>query len=214
MTIILILEKKEKILNLCQDVFREYVIRIRWLLKLIRNLGVAFPAVTMGQFHYRALKKDKAKILQQFNGNCDTSVRLSNEAKKELCWLITNIKSSLQHIYALDPDITIYNDSSTLGWGITDANNPSEGKQKAEEINHINALELKAIIIGVQKYCKGKNYKYVRVMSDNRTAVSYVNNKEGNKSEICNQTVKELWVWCTTQNMQVSAAHVSGTQNI
>ena len=126
MTIILILEKKEKILNLCQDVFREYVIRIRWLLKLIRNLGVAFPAVTMGQFHYRALKKDKAKILQQFNGNCDTSVRLSNEAKKELCWLITNIKSSLQ---------------------------------------------------------------------------SYVNNKEGNKSEICNETVKELWVWCTTQNI-------------
>ena len=38
-------------------------------------------------------------------------------------------------------------------------------------------------------------------MSDNRTAVSYVNNKEGNKSEICNQTVKELWVWCTTQNI-------------
>lgn len=201
MTITLILEKK-KIINLCQDnIFREYVIRIRLLLKLIRNLGAAFPAVTIGQFYYRDLETDKTKILQQFNGNCDTSVRLSNEAKKELCWLITNIKSSLQHFYALDPDITIYNDSSTLRWGIIDANNPSEGKWKADKINHIKALELKAIIIGVQKYCKGKNYKYVRVMSDNGTAVSYVNNKERNKSEICNETVKELWVGCTTQNM-------------
>ena len=183
------------------------------LLKLIRNLGAAFPSVTMRQFYYRALETDKAKVLQQFNGNYDASVRLSNEAKKELCWLITKIMSTLQRIYVLDPDINIYNNSSTLGWGITDANNPSGGKWKADEINHINALELKAIIIGVQKYCKGKSYKYVRVMPDNRTAVSYVNNKVGNKSEICNETAKKLWVGCTTQNMYVLAAHISGTQN-
>ena len=40
--------------------------------------------------------------------------------------------------------------------------------------------------------CFQRICNYVRVISDNRTAVSYVNNKEGNKSEICNQTVKEL----------------------
>ena len=74
-------------------------------------------------------------------------------------------------------------------------------------------LELKAIFIGVQTYCKGKNYKHVRVMSDNITAVSYVNNKGGIKSEFCNKIAKELWVWCTSQNMWVSAAHIPGTQN-
>ena len=47
-------------------------------------------------------------------------------------------------------------------------------------------------------------------MSDNITAVSYVNNKEGIKSEFCNKIAKELWVWCTSQNMWV---YISGTQN-
>ena len=44
--------------------------------------------------------------------------------------------SSLQHVHVPDPDITIYTDSSTLGWGVTDGNNPSGGRWKADEINH------------------------------------------------------------------------------
>ena len=63
------------------------------------NLVAAFPAVTLGPFYYRDLETDKAKALQQFNGNYDDSVRLSNEAKKEVCWQITNIMCSLQHIH-------------------------------------------------------------------------------------------------------------------
>ena len=48
------------------------------------------------------------------------------------------------------------------------------------------------LFIGVQTYWKGKNYKHVREMSDNITAVSYVNNKRGIKSEFCNEIAKEL----------------------
>ena len=61
-------------------------------------------------------------------------------------------------------------------------------------------LELKAILIRVQTYCKGK-IKHVRVMSDNITALSYVNNKEEIKSEFCNNIGKELWMCFTSQNM-------------
>ena len=50
----------------------------------------------------------------------DVSVRLSNEANKELCWWITNTISNLQHIHMPDSDIIIYTDESTLGWGVTD----------------------------------------------------------------------------------------------
>ena len=148
---------------------------------------------------YIALETDKAKALQQSNGNYDASVRLSNEAKKELCWWITNVMSSFQHIHVPDPDIIIYADSGE--------------RWKVEEINHMNVLELKAIFIGVQTYWKGKNSKHVRVMSGNTTAVSDVNNKGGIKSEFCNEIAKELWVWCTSQNIWISAAHFTGKQN-
>ena len=141
----------------------------------------------MGPFYYSALETDKAQALQHSNGNYDASVRSSNEAKKEL-W-ITNIMCYLQHIHVPDPDIAIYTDSSTVGWGVT-----SRVRWNAEEINHINVLKLKPIFIGGQTYCKEKKYKHVRVMTDNITPISYVNNKGGVKSEFFNKTEKELWV--------------------
>ena len=50
---------------------------------------------------------DNAKALKQFNGNYEALVRLSNEAKKELCWWVTNTMPSLQYIHVPDPGITI-----------------------------------------------------------------------------------------------------------
>ena len=69
--------------------------------------------------------------------------------------------------------------------------------EENSEINHIDVLELKAIFIGVQIYCKGKNQKHVRVMSGNIVGVSYVNNKGGIKSEFCNEIAKGWvgWLW-------------------
>ena len=67
--------------------------------------------------------------------------------------------SSLQHTHVPGPEITFYTDSSTLGWGVTDGNNPLGGRWKADEMKPINELESKAIFIVVQTYCKGKNYK-------------------------------------------------------
>lgn len=64
--------------------------------------------------------------------------------------------STLQHIHVHDPDITIYTDSSTLGWGVTGGNNPSRGRLKADKTNHIHVLALKVISIGLQIYCKEK----------------------------------------------------------
>ena len=33
------------------------------------------------------------------------------------------------------------------------------------------------------------------------------------KSEFCNEIGKELWVWCTSQSMWISAEHIPETQN-
>ena len=67
MTITLTLEKKEKPLNFCHEILREFVVTIRFLSKPIGNLVAAFAAVTLGSFYYRTLKTDKAKTLQQSN---------------------------------------------------------------------------------------------------------------------------------------------------
>ena len=77
---------------------------------------------------------DKAMTLQQSNGNYDASARLSNRGSCliELSWWIANIMSSLKHINVTDTYINIYTDSSTLGWDVTDGNNPSLVRRKAD----------------------------------------------------------------------------------
>ena len=76
MTITLTLEKKDKILNLCHETLKVYVVTRRFLSKLIGKLLAAFPAVRLGQFYYRSLEMDKTKTLRLSNGDYDAAVRL------------------------------------------------------------------------------------------------------------------------------------------
>ena len=70
MTITLSLEKKQKILNLCLEIYRKDVVTIRFVWKLLGNLIAAFLAITLGPFYWRLLERDKTKALQQSNENC------------------------------------------------------------------------------------------------------------------------------------------------
>ena len=75
-------------------------------------------------------------------------------------------------------------------------------------------MELKAIEIGIYTYCKNKNVLHVRVMCDNVTAIAYVNNMAGIKSDTCNNIVCRIWDFCTEKKLWVSAAHIPGKDYI
>eukprot|EP00794_Sanderia_malayensis_P011634 gene11634-12834_t len=51
-------------------------------------------------------------------------------------------------------------------------------------------------------------------MSDNTTAVSYINEMGGCKSPQCNELTKEIWEWAMTRNIWLSAAHIPGCNNV
>ena len=76
--------------------------------------------------------------------------------------------SSIQYICVPDPDIITDSDLSLLAWVITDEKNPSSGRWKADEISHINILEVIAMSVGGMKICKRKTYNHVRIMSDKK----------------------------------------------
>ena len=52
---------------------------------------------------------------------------------------------------------------------------------------------------------------HVRVMSDNTTAVSYINAIGGGKSLECNSLTQEIWNWAIVRNVWLSAAHIPGS---
>ena len=51
-------------------------------------------------------------------------------------------------------------------------------------------------------------------MCDNVTAIAYINNMGGIKSETCNNIAFRIWNFCTENNMRISAVHIPGKGNI
>ena len=80
---------------------------------------------------------------------------------------------------------------------------------------HINVLELLAIKLALQSYLPLRNNKkHVRIMTDNTTAITYINNQGGVKSKNCNSVAIDIWNICIKANVYISAAHIPGKHNI
>ena len=60
----------------------------------------------------------------------------------------------------------------------------------------------------------GSHDIHVRIMSDNTTVVSYINEMGGCKSPQCNGLAKEIWEWAMARNIWLSAAHIPGCNNV
>ena len=170
-------EKKNKIHNLCLEILQKEKITLRTLASVIGKFVTSFPAVPLDLFFYRNLEKQKISGLKLHNGKFDANITLNVESKKENYWWKNNIIKSFAPPNIPDPDITTYTDASLTGWAITDSKTPSGGRWNENKITQINVLELKAIQFGVLTYCKDKNFKHLRTMSDNTTAIVYINKK-------------------------------------
>ena len=106
-------------------------------------------------------------------------------------------------------------DASNMGWGAVCGNTSTGGLWSLEEQrNHINYLELKAVLLGLQSLCSVINRKHILVQSDNTTTVSYINAMGGIKSIPCNDMATIIWEWCIQRNIWLSATHIPGSYNI
>ena len=112
-------------------------------------------------------------------------------------------------------NMTIYTDASSEGWGISHNNVKNGGRWNiCESKLHINCLELLAVFIGLKTFCKDKTKIHVRIMADNTTAVSHINNMGGTQSLMCNSITKDIWTWCYARDIWISAAHIPGVLNV
>ncbi len=51
-------------------------------------------------------------------------------------------------------------------------------------------------------------------MTDNATAVAYINNMAGSRSSLCNDMAREVWEWCMTTNIWLTASHIPRKLNV
>ncbi len=183
---------------------------INWLFSFILSWGGIWSP------HYHPIEVDKDYHLRLHQGNFDAEMSLSPDSLAELHWWVNNIGAANKKVSHASPDVILYTDASGAGWeaklesGISTCGIWSHD----ESVKHINCLELLAIHLALLSLFKNRSNIHVRIMCDNTTAVSYINEMGGCKSLECNAIAKMIWSWAITKGIWLSASHISGSVNV
>lgn len=112
--------------------------------------------------------------------------------------------------------VTVTTDASgTWGWGGHMDNLVVQGQwSDLEKMEHINCLEMKAVIYTLQRFLSHLRNKAVMIRSDNTTVVQYINKQGGTRSPYLCQLTMTLWLLAIQNNMTLKAAHIMGKKNV
>ena len=217
MTVKITKEKSLKIKNACQDLLSKELVTIQSLFEVIGLMVASFPGVQYGQLFYRQCDNLKNKKIKENNGYLGALVTLTTEVKEDLAWWVHNIENQQKNIVTPPPAIEIETDASNIGWGacVKDQKSKTTGGQwSAKELEeHINYRELLAVWLGIQCFASNLTNAHIKILSDNTTAVAYVNNQGGTKNK-CNALARQIWTWCYNHKNWLTAAHIPGSKNV
>lgn len=210
--------KMHEIVKECNDLLSTNEPTIRRVAMVIGKLIATFPAVQYGPLHYRALEKAKIMALQYNKGHFDRKMTLTQEAKSELKWWITNLGSAFSPIVKDKPSLELRTDASGAGWGATNLTSSTGGRWSTEDImqaqsSGINYLEILAAGLGLKALCSDVHDTHILMRLDNTTAVAYLKNMGGTKSPDCNRAAKDIWEWCIERNNWITPTYLPGKQN-
>ena len=162
--------------------------------QVIGLLVPSLPAVRYGELYYRKLEVNKSNALRKNHGDFVAEMTLSEESKSELLWWISNVNHAQRPLVLQKPDLFLTTDASLLGWGAVSNGKETGGQWSSEEQSfHINYLEMKALLLGLQSLCRDAHDTHICIESDNTTAVSYLNVMGGVKSEQCHNMAIQIW---------------------
>ena len=216
MTLTLTPKKKLKIMDKARKLLSGRI-SIRMVASFVGNLTSSFEAVPMGRLHYRHIELSKTLSLKKQRGDFDAPCILSDKARQEIKWWLHNVEGAFAKIKSIpNVDYTIHTDASNLGWGACDEIFVSNGRWSEEEKDmHINCLELLAVKFALKSYLPlQRNTRHIRIMSDNTTAISYINRQGGSHNMSLNDISVDIWSLCSQYDIHISAAHIPGKHNV
>lgn len=216
MTVRLTQEKITNIKTLCFEILKKKFITIRTLAKLIGMLVASEPGVLYAQFYYKPLEKIKEKNLNWKKGRYDAFMKVTDTLRNSLSWWANNIDRTFKPIILPDPDLILFTDSSSFGWGafLQTSNQSTSGLWSVDEQKlHINILELKACELSLLALCGNVHNVHIRIYTDNTTTCAYINKFGGRKNEL-NDIARNIWNWALEREIHISAAHIPGVCNV
>lgn len=207
-------EKIDKLKRVCHSLLCCPQPIIREVASVLGFLISIFPAAQFGPLHFRDLDMDKTEALQANKGNFDKRMVLSNAAKADLQWWVDSAEDLCKPILSTKPEVTLYTDASKIGWGGVLDNIRIGGQWTlSEAANHINYLEMLAVLFALKAFAHTLVGKHVCVRIDNMTAVADIGKMGTSHSRKRNQLTQCIWHWCLENRVFITTAHIPGKEN-
>ena len=209
-------EKIQKVKHKIVSLLDKNTVKIREVASVLGSLNDLCKASEYGLSHTKYLEIEKIKALKrvgakQFEG----SMKISLCSKKDLLWWYHNLHVQHKVIRISPPEITIFCDASSQGWGASFQGKKAGGRWSLKEGElHINVLELKAIEFALKSLCSKLQNCGIQIRSDNTTAISYVCKGGGTRSTPCNDIAKSIWDWCASKGIWFLISHIPGVENV
>ena len=208
-------EKALKLQHDCLIILKRQSISIREAARIIGKIASSFSRVTYGPLNYRHLEHDKTEALKNNSRNFEAAMVFSPAAREELEWWASNVLDSYKPISHGKSSLTITTDASKLGWrAMCEGVSSGANWTHSEAQHHINYLEMLAIFMGLQTFAQDRFKIHIRVMTDNTTAISVLNNMGTSHSNECNTLGQTICEWCIPKEIYLTAAHILGRQNL
>ncbi|XP_065418201.1 uncharacterized protein LOC135974397 isoform X2 [Chrysemys picta bellii] len=115
---------------------------------------------------------------------------------------------------APQPTLTLVTDASDLGWGAHLGELRTQGLWSREDrLLHINLKELRAVRLACQTFHTTIEGHSVAVLTDNTTAMFYINKQGGSRSSPLCREALQLWDFCIAHAIHLIATYFPGIQN-
>ena len=210
-------EKKTKLTALIEKLLSKRTSTIRLVASVIGKFVSSLPASLYGALYYRTLEIEKNQALKNNRGNYEAKMELTESAREELNWWLSNIPDMSAPIQW--PPITkeISTDASGKnGWGASvPGHMPIGGAWSEDQMDlHINVKEMTAILYALRSFADILQHQHIRVLCDNTTSVFVLNKMGTSKSIECNALAKEIWMFCREKGILISCAYIAGKENV
>ena len=143
-------------------------------------------------------------------------VALPEEARWDLSWWMVRDHLLVGVRFGTPaPDLHLYSDASSSGWGAHLLDQNVSGVWSAQEkLLHINLLEMKALFLALQAFQEDVAGHLVTAMCDNSTVVAYVNKQGGTVSRPLCLLTSRLLRWTESFDVHLEARYLPGESNV
>lgn len=198
----------------CQAVIKQPTTARQWL-SLIGLLGSAEKQVPFGRIHIRPIHLCLRRQFLIGVHPLSRLVSIDKDAEQAMHWWMDDANLLRgQPLGLYQPDVTLFTDACLASWGAhTETFHASGLWTPHESTLSINALELMAVLRVLQLHGSRWTGRKLLVVTDNSTAVAYINNQGGTRSMMCLDVTFDIFHWVQTLGLSIRARHIPGRLN-